>query len=101
LKAALEAVEVPAEVEEALAEGEHQPLPDFQIASSSIQSIVASLPSSKGGIDEYLEYAAASNPLRLARFLHRIQHELKEKVVLISNFTQTLDLFQHMCQDRG
>ncbi|KAF8320056.1 DNA repair protein, SNF2 family [Clavulina sp. PMI_390] len=37
----------------------------------------------------------------LERFLHRIHHELKEKVVLISNFTQTLDLFESLCRARG
>lgn len=34
------------------------------------------------------------------RFLDKIKHETKDKVVLISNFTQTLDLFEKMLRDK-
>ncbi|KAF8343917.1 DNA repair protein, SNF2 family [Cantharellus anzutake] len=36
----------------------------------------------------------------LERFLDRIKAETKEKVVLISNFTQTLDLFEDLCRSK-
>ena len=36
-----------------------------------------------------------------ARFLHRIRTETNDKIVLISNYTQTLDLFEKMCRSKG
>jgi DNA repair and recombination RAD54-like protein len=37
----------------------------------------------------------------LARMLHRIRSETDDKIVLISNYTQTLDIFEQMCRKRG
>ncbi|KAL5489747.1 RAD54 [Sanghuangporus weigelae] len=37
----------------------------------------------------------------LERFLHRIRTETKDKIVLISNYTQTLDLFEKMCRAKS
>ncbi|EKX48582.1 hypothetical protein GUITHDRAFT_68686, partial [Guillardia theta CCMP2712] len=34
----------------------------------------------------------------LERMLHILYHEKKERIVLISNYTQTLDLFQNICR---
>ncbi|WPH04869.1 Hypothetical protein R9X50_00776600 [Acrodontium crateriforme] len=37
----------------------------------------------------------------LARMLHRIREDTNDKIVLISNYTQTLDLFDKMCRNNG
>ncbi|EJD02485.1 DNA repair protein, SNF2 family [Fomitiporia mediterranea MF3/22] len=39
--------------------------------------------------------------LVLERFLHRIRTETGDKIVLISNYTQTLDLFEKLCRSKG
>ena len=36
----------------------------------------------------------------LERMLARIRAETNDKIVLISNYTQTLDLFERMCRAR-
>lgn len=36
----------------------------------------------------------------LERFLHRIRTQTTDKIVLISNFTQTLDVMEKMCRER-
>ncbi|XP_006458054.1 hypothetical protein AGABI2DRAFT_183150 [Agaricus bisporus var. bisporus H97] len=36
----------------------------------------------------------------LERFLHRIRAESNDKIVLISNYTQTLDLFEKLCRNK-
>ncbi|MBW0478472.1 hypothetical protein O181_018187 [Austropuccinia psidii MF-1] len=36
----------------------------------------------------------------LERFLHKIRTETTDKIVLISNFTQTLDVIEKMCRER-
>ncbi|EJU03425.1 DNA repair protein SNF2 family [Dacryopinax primogenitus] len=38
--------------------------------------------------------------LVLERFLDRIKRETNDKIVLISNYTQTLDLFEKMCRSK-
>lgn len=35
-----------------------------------------------------------------ARFLHRIRTETNDKIVLISNYTQTLDLFEKLLRSK-
>ena len=35
-----------------------------------------------------------------SRFLHRIHAETNDKIVLISNYTQTLDLFEKLLRSR-
>lgn len=35
------------------------------------------------------------------RFLHRIRTETTDKIVLISNYTQTLELFERLCREKG
>ena len=35
-----------------------------------------------------------------ARFLHQIHAQTSDKIVLISNYTQTLDLFEKMCRSK-
>ncbi|KAH7105326.1 SNF2 family domain-containing protein [Auriculariales sp. MPI-PUGE-AT-0066] len=37
----------------------------------------------------------------LERFLHKIRTETNDKIVLISNYTQTLELFERLCRDKG
>jgi DNA repair and recombination RAD54-like protein len=37
----------------------------------------------------------------LERMLHKIKSTTKDKIVLISNYTQTLDLFENLCGGRG
>ena len=34
------------------------------------------------------------------RFLHRLRMETNDKIVLISNYTQTLDIFERMCRSK-
>ncbi|KAI8461790.1 P-loop containing nucleoside triphosphate hydrolase protein [Phakopsora pachyrhizi] len=52
------------------------------------------------------DYRAPSRPelsgkmLVLERFLHKIKTETTDKIVLISNFTQTLDVMEKMCRER-
>lgn len=36
-----------------------------------------------------------------ARFLDRIRRETNDKIVLISNYTQTMDLFEKLCRSKG
>ncbi|QIW98921.1 hypothetical protein AMS68_004439 [Peltaster fructicola] len=36
----------------------------------------------------------------LDRMLARIRHDTNDKIVLISNYTQTLDIFEQLCRDR-
>lgn len=36
----------------------------------------------------------------IPRFLHRIRMETNDKIVLISNYTQTLDLFEKMLRSK-
>ncbi|KAF8623451.1 hypothetical protein AX15_006237 [Amanita polypyramis BW_CC] len=38
--------------------------------------------------------------LVLERFLHHIRTQTNDKIVLISNYTQTLDLFEKLCQSK-
>lgn len=37
----------------------------------------------------------------LERFLHRIRTETTDKIVLIRSYTQTLQLFERLCRDKG
>ncbi|KZV88421.1 hypothetical protein EXIGLDRAFT_839211 [Exidia glandulosa HHB12029] len=37
----------------------------------------------------------------LERFLHRIRTETNDKIVLISNYTQTLELFERLCREKA
>jgi DNA repair and recombination protein RAD54 and RAD54-like protein len=38
--------------------------------------------------------------LVLERFLHRLKTTTNDKIVLISNYTQTLDLFEKLCRSK-
>lgn len=38
--------------------------------------------------------------MALCRFLHRLRTETNDKIVLISNYTQTLDLFEKLCRTK-
>ncbi|KAJ7063395.1 DNA repair protein, SNF2 family [Mycena amicta] len=38
--------------------------------------------------------------LVLERFLHQLQTQTNDKIVLISNYTQTLDLFEKLCRNK-
>lgn len=41
-----------------------------------------------------------ANSVEFRRFLHRIRTETNDKIVLISNYTQTLDLFEKLCRTK-
>jgi len=37
----------------------------------------------------------------LARMLHLLHTETKDRIVIVSNYTQTLDLISQLCRERG
>jgi len=48
-----------------------------------------------------LEFAfGTSNTKIRERFLHRIHTETNDKIVLISNYTQTLDIFEKLLRNK-
>ncbi|KAI9190170.1 DNA-dependent ATPase protein rad54 [Blastocladiella emersonii ATCC 22665] len=54
-------------------------------------------------VDEHreLRLAESGKMLLLERMLHKIKTTTQDKIVLISNYTQTLDVFERMCRARA
>ncbi|KZP01852.1 DNA repair protein, SNF2 family [Calocera viscosa TUFC12733] len=52
------------------------------------------------GVGEEVRCEWGGKFLVLERFLDRITRETNDKIVLISNYTQTLDLFEKMCRSK-
>ncbi|KAG0264921.1 DNA-dependent ATPase protein rad54 [Mortierella polycephala] len=63
--------------------------PDYQTKSSK-------KPMSRGGILVQPEFSGKM--LVLARMLAKIKKDTNDKIVLISNYTQTLDIFEKLCR---
>lgn len=47
-----------------------------------------------------IRYILIFDIVSIGRFLHRIRTQTTDKIVLISNFTQTLDVMEKMCRER-
>lgn len=50
------------------------------------------------GRNQGVRYDWGGKPVVPEQFLHRIQTETNDKIVLISNYAQTLDLFEKLCR---
>lgn len=55
----------------------------------------------RGSRDRDVDPTYSGKMLVLDRMLARIRAETKDKIVLISNYTATLDLFERLCRARG
>lgn len=56
--------------------------------------------SSRGGKTQAVRCDWGGKFLVLERFLHHLHHTTNDKIVLISNYTQTLDLFERLCRNK-
>ncbi|KAF9412764.1 DNA-dependent ATPase protein rad54 [Podila epigama] len=65
--------------------------PDYQIKS-------AKKPLSRGGVLVQTEFSGKM--MVLERMLAKIKKETTDKIVLISNYTQTLDIFEKLCRQK-
>lgn len=59
------------------------------------------VPKDARGRDREVKVWYSGKMMVLDRMLARIQRETKDKIVLISNYTQTLDVFEKLCRSRG
>ncbi|KAG7661794.1 RAD54 [[Candida] subhashii] len=57
-------------------------------------------PNSGGGRNREIQTWNSGKFMILERFLHKIHTETNDKIVLISNYTQTLDLIEKMCRSK-
>jgi hypothetical protein len=48
----------------------------------------------------FLPAFISNGTLSAFRFLHQIRTQTKDKIVLISNYTQTLDLFERLLRSK-
>jgi hypothetical protein len=48
----------------------------------------------------YYRYSRVTEIVYHDRFLHQIRTTTNDKIVLISNYTQTLDLFEKLCRSK-
>ncbi|EMD38006.1 DNA repair protein SNF2 family [Gelatoporia subvermispora B] len=55
----------------------------------------------RGGRNQVVHCEWSGKFVVLERFLHRIRTETNDKIVLISNYTQTLDLFEKLLRTKG
>ncbi|EMG46127.1 RAD54 DNA repair and recombination protein RAD54 [Candida maltosa Xu316] len=58
----------------------------------------SSIANGGGGRNREIQTWFSSKFVILERFLHKINKETNDKIVLISNYTQTLDLIEKMCR---
>ncbi|KAI5817976.1 putative dsDNA-dependent ATPase Rad54 [Pyronema omphalodes] len=56
---------------------------------------------SRGSRDREVKTWYSGKMVVLDRMLARIRQDTNDKIVLISNFTQTLDVFERLCRSRG
>ncbi|KAJ9107838.1 hypothetical protein QFC19_002744 [Naganishia cerealis] len=54
----------------------------------------------KGGSSRYVDCSLSGKFMVLERFLDYISRHTNDKIVLISNYTQTLDLFERLCRNK-
>ncbi|KAJ9098072.1 DNA repair protein rhp54, partial [Naganishia adeliensis] len=54
----------------------------------------------KGGSSRYVDCSLSGKFVVLERFLDYINRHTNDKIVLISNYTQTLDLFERLCRNK-
>lgn len=55
----------------------------------------------KPGVGRTVDFTLSGKTEVLQRFLQTIRRTTKDKVVLISNYTQTLDIFERMCRQNS
>lgn len=73
--------------------------PDLLEWSDNMDGAEEHFPSGyKPGIQRTVDFALSGKMEVLQRFLQTIRRTTKDKVVLISNYTQTLDVFDRMCR---
>ncbi|PWN37821.1 uncharacterized protein FA14DRAFT_118818 [Meira miltonrushii] len=58
-------------------------------------------PGYKTGVGRFVDFSLSGKTEVLQRFLQTIRRTTKDKVVLISNYTQTLDIFERMCRQNS
>ena len=54
----------------------------------------------RGGMCEGWEMLSGKFAV-LATLMHRLRQETTDRIVIVSNYTQTLDLFQALCRTRN
>ncbi|CAB10100.1 DNA repair protein rhp54 [Schizosaccharomyces pombe] len=59
------------------------------------------IPRELRGRDRNIDSSLSGKMLVLERMLYQIKQETDDKIVLISNYTSTLDLFEQLCRARG
>ncbi|KAI0035932.1 DNA repair protein, SNF2 family [Vararia minispora EC-137] len=74
--------------------------PDFQFAGENATSRLKSTSRGRGGSTDTVHCEWGGKFVVLERFLHRIHTETNDKIVLISNYTQTLDLFEKLLRSK-
>ncbi|KAJ9074334.1 DNA-dependent ATPase protein rad54 [Entomophthora muscae] len=74
-------------------------LPELVSERSAAGSRAMRMSSREGGTDIHISWS--SKLMLLDRMLSQIKRQTDDKVVLISNYTQTLDLFEKLCKLRN
>lgn len=55
----------------------------------------------KAGVGRFVNFDLSGKTQVLERFIRKMRRDSKDKIVLISNYTQTLDVFERMCRQNN